>query len=222
MLFDLFLTCFIYCYLIHFSSLQLKCQVLESRNWFFCMSQSVGICFLFLGKYLIMLTSILLWNRVQFLNKRKKKKKLYTKSRGRTVHACLFDLYLFGGLPSQSSWLTSYTLRHLRTPVALECWYHWNIDWWSVLGWAQDYILHGQRAWTKSLWYHEMQSACVMLRDIGKQKECFWRMWQLLGHYLNGMMVGTLSLYLSRDCSPIVVTVELYDYLLLSLCHLTC
>lgn len=61
---------------------------------------------------------------------------------------CLFDLYLFGGVPFQSSWLISRAARHFRSPLAPECLYHWGVDWQSVLAWAQDCLLCGQRAWT--------------------------------------------------------------------------
>lgn len=58
-----------------------------------------------------------------------------------------YDLSLFDGLLSQGSQLATYTMRHFRIPVALKSLSHWDIGWWSVLGWAQDCLLHGHRAW---------------------------------------------------------------------------
>lgn len=82
-LFDVSLTCyFIYCYLIHFFSLQLQCQVLENRDCFLVSLKVLGhvFCCFFRNKYVIILTSILWGNRMQLL--KEKRKEMYAQRVG--------------------------------------------------------------------------------------------------------------------------------------------
>lgn len=127
LLFDLSLTRYcIYCYLIHFFSLHLQCQALESRHCFFVSLQVLGSVFFSLSKHLIMLTSVLLGNGRQFLNKRRKQNS-YTKGGKRTIHACWFDLCLFDGLPSQLSWFTDHRSWLFSSPWLYEWWDCWLV-----------------------------------------------------------------------------------------------